>query len=229
MAEQQTNMKERFLELIEKYKSPDCLKNGINVMRPNKVNTDETKFEDGYDYIFTRETPYYQRAIISLSEGKDFHSISIETFDNDKDEKGKDIYYNKLHNISIGTDGVSAQISTCFVPRVTGHDEYSESFSYLQDGKNPARLTIGTTEIAEDGETEKKEIVLEESEEAPLEFIWEVTKNPINVHLFQNALSVIELRLPGITEFLEEFFPEYSAFIGTQNTKNARQLSTQKA
>lgn len=218
MAEQQTNMKERFLELIKNYKLPDCLKNGINVMCHNKVNTNETKFEDGYNYIFTRETPYYQRATISLSEREGYHSIGIETFDNDKDKNGKDINYNKLHMISIGTDGVSAQISTCFVPRVTGHDEYSESFSYLQSGKTPARLTIGTTEIAKNGETEKKEIVLEESGEAPLEFIWEVTKNPINVHLFQNALSVIELKLPGITEFLTEYFPEYNAFVGNQKS-----------
>lgn len=34
MAEQQTNMKERFLELIENYKLPNCLKNGIGVMPP---------------------------------------------------------------------------------------------------------------------------------------------------------------------------------------------------
>ena len=65
--------------------------------------------------------------------------------------------------------------------------------------------------------------------ETPIETIWEATRNPLNVQLFQDALSVIELRLPGITKFIEEYFPEYSAFIGTQNNKKARQLSTQKA
>ena len=226
MAEQQTNMKERFLELIEKYKSPTDEINKKIVLPPDIVDPKETKFEDGYNYIFTREKPYYQRATISLSEGEDLRSISIETFDNSDDIiiNGK-----KSHKISIGTDGVSARIGTNYLDRVTGQEELSCSFSYAKTGMWPAKLTTCTIITYGDGNQKKEIGELEESEETPIETIWEATRNPLNVQLFQDALSVIELRLPGITKFIEEYFPEYSAFIGTQNNKKARQLSTQKA
>ena len=226
MAEQQTNMKERFLELIENYKLPNCLKNSIGVMRPDKTEYKWPATGGRGNYYFKRESFYYQMATINMTIGKDFHSISIETFDN---SNGIIINGNKSHKISIGTDGVSARIGTNYLDRATGQRGFSRDFSYTKAGMWPAKLTTCTIITYDDGNQEKEIRELEESEETPIETIWEATRNPLNVQLFQDALSVIELRLPGITKFIEEYFPEYSAFIGTQNNKKARQLSTQKA
>lgn len=226
MAEQQANMKERFLELIEKYKSPTDEKNNKIVLLPDKTEYKWPTTGDRGHYYFKRERFFYQIATINMTIGEDSHSISIETFDN---SDGIIINGKKSHKISIGTDGVSARIGTNYLDRVTGQEGLSCSFSYAKTGMWPAKLTTCTIITSSDGTQKKEKRELIESEETSIETIWEATRNPLNVQLFQDALSVIELRLPGITEFLEEYFPEYSAFIGTQNTKNARQLSTQKA
>lgn len=226
MAEQQANMKERFLELIEKYKSPTDEINNKIVLLPDKTEYKWPTTGDRGHYYFKRERFFYQIATINMTIGEDSRSISIETFDN-----SDDIIINgqKSHKISIGTNGVSARIGTNYLDRVTGQGGLSRDFSYTKARMWPAKLTTCTIITYGDGNQKKETRELKESEETPIETIWEATRNPINVQLFQDALSVIELRLPGITEFLEEYFPEYSAFIGTQNTKNARQLSTQKA
>lgn len=226
MAEQQTNMKERFLELIEKYKSPTDEINNKIVLPPDITEYNWPATGDHGIYYFKRESFYYQMATINMTIDEDSHSISIETFDN---SNGIIINGKKSHKISIGTDGVSARIGTNYLDRVTGQEGLSCGFSYTKTGMWPAKLTTSEIITSSDGTQKKETSELKESEETPIETIWEATRNPLNVQLFQDALSVIEIRLPGITEFLEEFFPEYSAFIGAQNTKTARQLSTQKA